>query len=146
MKITSKLCKGVSWESTVIGDWCCRGEKIQLIKAFREFTNQGLKDSKDFVERYQTASQATPTKDGYTRWVFDYNKMWEDVTTLYSNEHYDPMTKDEFLALIGHAIDVADTLCFPDMLTCAETLLANIKASGGLDAIAKKRAQFINNL
>ena len=108
-------------------------QKIALIKEFRGVSGMGLKDSKDMVEKH-----ISPL--GYDR-----DGLLEEFS-VYVGCNPEPFTKEEFLNLVENAIDSMDTFHYTDMADATEELLKNIKKKGGLEVLAKERADFLRKV
>ena len=110
--------------------------KIAAIKEFRRVTGMGLKDSKDAVERCGYSSTNPDLL------VEEFIKHGGDNV----EGVVEPLTKQEFMYIIDEAIDAMPTYHCKDMVECVEFLCKNIRANGGLDAIATEREKFLRNL
>jgi hypothetical protein len=108
------------------------GQKIELIKRYRNVSGKGLKDSKDAIESCQ---------DGHK---YDLEKL----VTLFELEGMGKanVTKEQFMKVIDKAIDSGDAMYCHDMLDAVEQLCANLRKKGGLKYIEIQRELFINSL
>jgi hypothetical protein len=110
------------------------GQKIPLIKEFRRISGLGLKDSKDTIEKYQTSL-------GY-----DIDDLINEFRLHAGQPAVEPITKEEFLNMVEHAIDTMDTFHYTDMAEAVEAMVTNIRKKGGINAIAKERSRFLNGI
>lgn len=102
------------------------GDKIALIKEYRNITGKGLKDSKDIIEDA----------------LYNHKNM-VDLFRKATGHFIEPYTKEEFMNVIENAIDNMHHLQFDDMLSAVEIALDNIKKRGGLKALAMERNNFL---
>jgi hypothetical protein len=120
-----------------------QGQKIELIKLYRGVSGHGLKDSKDAIE---SCEQPGRRFDEYKLINTFFIGSGGDKT--YRPEVYEPdfLNKEEFLRMIGNAIDVGKTMQCHDMLHAVKIFIDNIEMKGGLNALALEREKFIDNL
>ena len=119
-------------------------QKIELIKAYRHFTNQGLKDSKDAIEACygidpNTGHKSLPTIHGEQELL----RIFEKHST---NCPPPKLTMEEILNLFKVALENGEKLHFTDELEIIETTCKNIRKNGGLEAISRKVEEFIDKI
>lgn len=117
-------------------------EKIPLIKEIRGISNLSLKESKELIEKYQIPN---PISDAYQPHKYDEKGLLDEFLSR-ANIHPDPFTKEEFMHTLENAIDNMNVFAFKDMLTAVHALCHNIEEKGGLEALAKERDNFLNNI
>lgn len=108
------------------------GGIIPIIKALRALVpGLGLADAKQIVDNTKTASTT--------------QKKYEAIISQVQGEITPDITKEEFLSLLGNAIDNADAF-FTDPLEAVLYMCQNLKARGGLIYAAKRNEKFINSI
>jgi hypothetical protein len=148
--LKSKLVPGKEFtHDQLIG---CKDALINTIKELRSFTGFGLRESKDLVDAIKKthplpAQNAMSSIGGYnqpltTLELDDIYKLFKQ----YSINTPDPLSKEEFLAILGDAIDAGDKLYYTDMIDVVEQTCKNIRKEGGLQKIAEKIHKFVDGL
>ena len=110
------------------------GQKIGLIKEYRNVSGLGLKDSKDAIETCEYGAGADRTYNTTLLInLFKAHLTRVDAPTV---------TKEEFMHILKDAVDNYEKYYFTDMLEAVTVLCSNINGNGGLDKIAKDREAF----
>ena len=128
-------------------------DTIYLIKSWRTLTGEGLKESKDAIQKlldnipYKTdingfAITGDP-KTGNQWNEKTYNQMMQG----FADESYNPeLTREEFMNMISGALDSMDKFHCTNMIEAVEFMFANVKKNGGLEMIARKNDAFLDGI
>ena len=138
--LTSKLVAGQQFTHDELAK--CEDAVIQTIKRLREFTNFGLRESKDLVDAIKKPG---PITNGFNSTSLSREDIYE-LFKKFSVQEIPALTKEEFLQVLSDAIDAGDKLYYTDMIDIVVQTCTNIRQNGGLTAIAKKIHKFINDI
>ena len=125
-----------------------RKSTVGLIKEWRAFTGQGLKESKDAIEKALFKTSTTMPNGYVTYGDSPWNKdSYDSVLAAFAEHaHVSELSREEFIHIIEGAIDNMSSFHFNDMLDATMVCLENIKKNGGLAAIAEKNYRFLEGI
>ena len=110
-------------------------EFIGAIKAVRKISpGMGLAEAKEMMDKVAPGRQFVNPKEAYEKLIYE---LRASLNPLY--------TKAQFLSLVGHAYDTADSL-FADPLEAVLFCLNNLKEKGGLSYAAMQAEDFIEGI
>ena len=114
------------------------GQKIALIRDVKNVIDMGLKDAKEWIEKFQdtTCSRREEAAE----------KSWEDICNTLNLISERDLCKEEVLELVSKANDAKGDMLFDTMGDVLEALIMNIKKKGGTKVIASEIDEVINEL
>jgi hypothetical protein len=112
---------------------------IGLIKEYRTFTGDGLKNSKDAMEECRNGTSSTGGYPGISfRLVV---KAFKKRST-----HVPKITREQMMNLVETAFDAMDGLYMDDYLLALEMMCKGIRKQGGTKKVVEKIENFIEAL